>query len=64
MNALLKLNTFYVKIGYPDHWTDMSDLKIDAKKSYYENIQECYRFWTKLRISQKAGNPLTVRSGT
>ena len=31
VNALLKLNTFYVKIGYPDKWTDISDLKIDAK---------------------------------
>ncbi|MBO5550176.1 MAG: M13 family peptidase, partial [Prevotella sp.] len=26
VNALLKLNTFYVKIGYPDRWTDMSAL--------------------------------------
>ena len=23
-NALDKLNSFYVKIGYPDKWTDMS----------------------------------------
>ena len=30
VNALLKLNTFYVKIGYPDKWTDISSLKIDA----------------------------------
>ena len=45
VNALLKLNTFYVKIGYPDRWTDLTNLKIDAKKSYYENMQECARFW-------------------
>ena len=44
VNALLKLNSFYVKIGYPDRWTDLSDLKIDAKKSYYENMKECSRF--------------------
>ena len=58
VNALLKLNTFYVKIGYPDRWTDMSDLKIDAKKSYYENMQNCYRFWTKWRINHTAGKPV------
>ncbi|MBO7115903.1 MAG: M13 family metallopeptidase [Prevotella sp.] len=58
VNALLKLNTFYVKIGYPDKWTDMSDLKIDAKKSYYENMQECNRFWNKWRIDHTAGKPV------
>ncbi len=58
VNALLKLNTFYVKIGYPDKWTDMSDLKIDAKKSYYENMQECSRFWTKWNIDHTAGKPV------
>ena len=58
VNALLKLNTFYVKIGYPDRWTDMSSLKIDAKKSYYENMKECARFWTAWRINHTAGKPV------
>ena len=58
VNALLKLNTFYVKIGYPDRWTDMSDLKIDAKKSYYENICECRRFWNAWHIKHTAGKPV------
>ena len=58
VNALLKLNTFYVKIGYPDRWTDMSPLKIDAKKSYYENMKECARFWTAWRINHTAGKPV------
>jgi len=58
VNALLKLNTFYVKIGYPDRWTDLSSLKIDAKKSYYENIEECSRFWVADRISKRAGKPV------
>jgi len=58
VNALLKLNTFYVKIGYPDRWTDMSDLKIDAKKSYYDNMKECRRFWTAWRINHTAGKPV------
>ena len=58
VNALLKLNTFYVKIGYPDRWTDLSDLKIDAKKSYYENMKECSRFWNAWRIDHTAGKPV------
>ena len=58
VNALLKLNTFYVKIGYPDKWTDISDLKIDPKKSYYENMQECSRFWTKWAIDHRVGKPV------
>ncbi|MBP5302105.1 MAG: M13 family peptidase, partial [Bacteroidales bacterium] len=39
INALLKLNTFYVKVGYPDKWIDMKKLSIDVQKSYYENIR-------------------------
>ena len=58
VNALLKLNTFYVKIGYPDRWTDLNSLKIDAKKSYYENMEECSRFWVADRISKRAGKPV------
>ena len=58
VNALLKLNTFYVKIGYPDKWTDISGLKIDAKKSYYDNMKECARFWTAWRIEHTAGKPV------
>lgn len=58
VNALLKLNTFYVKIGYPDKWTDISDLKIDPKKSYYENMMECSRFWTKWAIDHRVGKPV------
>ncbi len=58
VNALLKLNTFYVKIGYPDKWTDLSDLKIDAKKSYFENMLECRRFWTAWHIDHTAGKPV------
>ena len=58
VNALLKLNTFYVKIGYPDKWTDISDLKIDAKKSYFDNMLECRRFWTAWHIDHTAGKPV------
>ena len=58
VNALLKLNTFYVKIGYPDKWTDISDLKIDAKNSYYENILACNKFWNKWGIEHRVGKPV------
>ena len=58
VNALLKLNTFYVKIGYPDKWMDMSTLKIDPKKSYFENIQECQRWHLAWHIDHNAGKPV------
>ena len=54
-NALEKLNSFYVKIGYPDKWIDMSSLNIDPSKSYLENIIECNRFWLKWEVEHKAG---------
>ena len=58
VNALLKLNTFYVKVGYPNKWIDMSALKIDAKKTYYENMMECHRFWNNYQIQHTAGKPV------
>ena len=57
-NALDKLNSFYVKIGYPDKWIDLSDLHIDSAKSYYANIEECRRFWNKWNIDTKVGKPV------
>lgn len=57
-NALDKLSSFYVKIGYPDKWIDMTDLNIDPNKSYYENIEECRRFWNKWTIDNKVGKPV------
>lgn len=56
--ALDKLNAFYVKIGYPDKWTDMSGLVIDPSQSYYENVISCRKFWTAWGIEQKAGKPV------
>ena len=56
--ALDKLNAFYVKIGYPDKWKDMSGLTIDPKLSYYENVQNCREFWAKWDINYRAGKPV------
>ncbi len=57
-NAQDKLSAFYVKVGYPDKWIDMSALTIDPQKSYYENIQECRRFWIAWQIDHTAGKPV------
>ena len=56
--ALDKLSAFYVKIGYPNKWKDMSGLTIDPQKSYYENVMECSRFWNMKEIEEKAGKPV------
>lgn len=56
--ALDKLSAFYVKIGYPDKWKDVSALVIDPSKSYFENIQACRRFWNKFNNDAKAGKPV------
>ena len=58
VNALLKLNSFYVKVGYPDKWTDISTLTIDPKKSYFDNMQECAKFWNQWSINHRAGKPV------
>ncbi|WP_298639802.1 M13 family metallopeptidase [uncultured Prevotella sp.] len=57
-NAYDKLDAFYVKIGYPDKWVDMKDLNIDPAKSYYQNIEECRRFWNKWTVANKIGKPV------
>lgn len=38
VNALVKLNSFTVKIGYPDKWRDYSDINIDPAKPYWTNV--------------------------
>lgn len=56
--ALDKLASFYVKIGYPNAWKDLSALNIDPAKSYYENVQACCEFWDKFYIEKNAGKPV------
>ena len=58
LNALAKLSTFYVKIGFPNKWKDLSALEIDPSKSFYENVMECNKFQTKRHIEEKAGKPV------
>ena len=60
VNALLKLNSFYVKVGYPDKWIDMTKLTVDAKKSYYENHIYNLKFWNEYYIDHTAGKPVDI----
>lgn len=52
-----KLNTFHVKIGYPDKWRDYSDLEIDKTLSYYENLKRASRFEYDYMLA-KEGKPV------
>ena len=60
VNALLKLNSFYVKVGYPDKWIDFTKLVVDAKKSYYENHINNLTFWNEYYIDHTAGKPVDI----
>jgi putative endopeptidase len=58
--ALKKLNTFTVKIGYPEKWIDYSSLEVNKdpeESSYYENLLNAYRFESKRQI-EKLGKPV------
>lgn len=57
-NAHAKLNRFYVKVGYPNKWTDYSRLTIDPKKSFYDNVMACRQFAHDKEIADKAGKPV------
>ena len=56
--ALEKLNTFYVKIGYPDTWMDYSGLTIDPSKSYFENLCQASAFITGYYIQKDVNKPV------
>ena len=47
INALVKLNSFTVKIGYPDKWKDYSGITVDVNKSYWENVKNAIIFKSK-----------------
>jgi putative endopeptidase len=57
-NAHKKLDRFYVKIGYPNKWTDYSKLNIDPTKSFYENVMATRLFAIDKAIAEKAGKPV------
>ena len=57
INALVKLNSFTVKVGYPDKWRDFSKLTIDPAKSLYDNVAAATYVET-LRNLEKFGKPV------
>lgn len=52
ISALVKLNGFTVKVGYPDKWRDYSGLEIDPEKSLYENIKAASRYETRRNLDK------------
>jgi putative endopeptidase len=49
--AIEKLNTFHVKIGYPDKWRDYTKLGIE-KDNYYTNILRSNKFEIAYQLSK------------
>ncbi len=49
--ALVKLDSFHVKIGYPDKWKDYSGLEIGTD-SYLQNIMRATEFATKKDLAK------------
>jgi len=56
--AIDKLNSFYVKVGYPDKWKDYSSLSIE-KDSYWANIKRASKFAVDEMLA-KAGKPVDI----
>ena len=57
VNALVKLNSFSVKIGYPDKWKDYSAINIDPKESYWANVKKAIK-WHNEDNRAKFGKPV------
>ena len=53
-----KLNSFIVKIGYPDTWKDYTNLNIDPTLSYSENLCRANEFFWADMIARKYGKPV------
>ena len=56
IKAIVKLNSFYVKVGYPDKWRDYTGLNIE-KDSYWANVKRATEFELDYMLS-KAGKPV------
>lgn len=54
--ALVKLSTFGVKIGYPDKWRDYSELEI-SRDSYFKNLERV-GVWARKQNLAKLGKPV------
>ncbi len=56
--ALEKLSTFYVKIGYPDKWDDLSKLVVDPEKNLTDNMYEIGNFYWNLDKEKHYNKPV------
>lgn len=56
IKAIEKLNSFYVKVGYPDKWRDYTGLNIE-KDSYWANVKRATEFELDYMLS-KAEKPV------
>lgn len=57
VKALEKLNSFTVKIGYPDVWKDYSEMAISEDNSYYENSVSA-SLWRYKKNLEKINEPV------
>ncbi|MCH5239810.1 MAG: M13 family metallopeptidase [Muribaculaceae bacterium] len=55
--AMKKLNSFTVKIGYPDKWKDYSAMELDPSLSYWENVHNA-NMWAQQQYLDKWGKPV------
>ncbi|MBQ0114825.1 MAG: M13 family metallopeptidase [Bacteroidales bacterium] len=57
VQALVKLNTFTVKVGYPDKWRDYSKLTINPTLSLFENVKAAGYIETRRNLD-RLGKPV------
>ena len=57
VEAMKKLNSITVKIGYPDKWKDYSRMDLDPSYSYWQNVHNA-RMWAQEEYLKKWGKPV------
>lgn len=57
IEAMKKLNSITVKIGYPDKWEDYSAMELDPSLSYWENVHNA-SMWAQKKELEKWGKPV------
>ena len=53
-----KLESFIVKVGYPDTWKDYSELQVDESLSLFENMCNISAFLSRDYIARKVNKPV------
>lgn len=56
--ALRKLASMTSKIGYPDKWEDLTQLKVDPSKSYWDNVEAISEFYWQLSKRKYYNKPV------